>query len=1157
MSGGKMGGSSSSVTVGYKYYVGMHMALCHGPIDKLVRIRVGGNKAWVGNNTGGPLAIDKPDLFGGEKREGGVTGQVDIEMGGPAQGQNSYLASKLGAALLPAFRGACCAVLRQCYIGLNPYPKDWAWLPQRIRVRDNGAEQWYVEKAAIGQYQVSDTILPFFEETITSFADFVLVVPDGSIDGVWTIGANGLTHNLDKQGDGSATATRTGVFTRAVSRVEFDFMLEQAVADRDSAVMRFLDEEGSVIFTFSPWDKDRSDRPTWNGANIGLTHLEEARSYHCTIEQVESSVICTILYIGEEVASASSGGSLSEIRSYQIENSLVEAVKPVVITAYNDIKVYQYISTPGEDVYGYYSDMNPAHIIRECLTDANWGLGYADGDIDDVSFTAAADTLFSEGMGISLLWSQQTSIEDFVEEIIRHIDAALYVDRSTGTFALKLIRGGYDESSLLVLDKSNISRVENYSKQTMAELANEVTLSYNSNDTDQIETVTLQNLAMIQQQGAIIPASVEYMGFANHSIASKVAARDLKAMSTPLVSATIYANRAAAGLNIGDVFVWDWTEQDEAGAGIATSYVMRVTELGFGDGVDNVVRISCVQDVFALPDITYVEAEPTVWENPSVAPLAASPRLVMETPYYEIVRQLGDLGAEAKLSGLPELGYLMVAAGRQANEINAELRIDAGAGYIDGGGLDFCPCALLDGGIGELDTTAAIKDGVDLDEFAAGSLAQIDDEIVVVESITAGVATIRRGCLDTMPAEHADGAALIIWDGYAASDDVEYVDSDELDVKILTATGQGPLAIASAPVDSVTMDQRALRPYPPADVKIDGNYFPTEIVADDLVGIIATWAHRHRTQQTGGTILGWTEASVGPETGVTYSARLVRTDTNVELDSETAISGTTVTFLPTYRGEVKLELWSVRDALESLSRYSHIFEYGDPPVITDPLWADVAFLIQAPLSGSSIVDAKGHTVTVQGGVAVSDALGYRTIYFDGNGDRLDVGGIGDFNFLHDGSSWTIEFIANPAAVATDDVILDTTRGSTSNRGIFIAYSSGKIRVFITRGVSSSYVIDAVLNHTFVAEELKTVCLEYDHSLTTGTLKMYVEGVLVASANKTANAPSTGDHYAMMIGMFHTSYPANAYTGHLRAIRATQGIRYGDEHIAPIWPLPTA
>jgi hypothetical protein len=40
------------------------------PVDRLVRIRVGGKDSWYGEGTGGPLALNAPDLFGGEKREG-------------------------------------------------------------------------------------------------------------------------------------------------------------------------------------------------------------------------------------------------------------------------------------------------------------------------------------------------------------------------------------------------------------------------------------------------------------------------------------------------------------------------------------------------------------------------------------------------------------------------------------------------------------------------------------------------------------------------------------------------------------------------------------------------------------------------------------------------------------------------------------------------------------------------------------------------------------------------------------------------------------------------------------------------------------------------------------------------------------------------------
>ena len=142
-----MGGSKKQ-TVGYRYYLGMHMILCHGPIDKINRIMVEDRIAWEGEETGGTINIDKPSLFGGDEREGGISGLVDIEMGAPTQGQNSYLLSQLGS-LIPAFRGVVGAVLNRPYLGVNPYLKKWSFNGTRIHKTTGGATQWYDAKSAI------------------------------------------------------------------------------------------------------------------------------------------------------------------------------------------------------------------------------------------------------------------------------------------------------------------------------------------------------------------------------------------------------------------------------------------------------------------------------------------------------------------------------------------------------------------------------------------------------------------------------------------------------------------------------------------------------------------------------------------------------------------------------------------------------------------------------------------------------------------------------------------------------------------------------------------------------------------------------------------------------------------------------------------------
>ncbi len=133
-----MGGSSKKQTVGYRYRMGLHLALCQGPVDAVQEIQMGDRTAW-GDADRAPLSsghgltsisINKPDLFGGDSREGGVVGTIDVLSGHAGQGRNDYLMSRLGSAI-PAFRGVLSLVARKIlFAANNPYIKPWA-----VRVR--------------------------------------------------------------------------------------------------------------------------------------------------------------------------------------------------------------------------------------------------------------------------------------------------------------------------------------------------------------------------------------------------------------------------------------------------------------------------------------------------------------------------------------------------------------------------------------------------------------------------------------------------------------------------------------------------------------------------------------------------------------------------------------------------------------------------------------------------------------------------------------------------------------------------------------------------------------------------------------------------------------------------------------------------------------
>ena len=146
----------SSTTVGFRYYMGLQFGLCYGPVDELSKIRVGEKDLWSGSVTASTnIDVNEPDLFGGEKREGGMSGRIAVMMGDSAQTANAYLVQSMPGPA-PAFRGMFGLVWERDiggtsrgYIGNTPFLKPWAITAKRITSGWYQDAPWYTEKAEI------------------------------------------------------------------------------------------------------------------------------------------------------------------------------------------------------------------------------------------------------------------------------------------------------------------------------------------------------------------------------------------------------------------------------------------------------------------------------------------------------------------------------------------------------------------------------------------------------------------------------------------------------------------------------------------------------------------------------------------------------------------------------------------------------------------------------------------------------------------------------------------------------------------------------------------------------------------------------------------------------------------------------------------------
>lgn len=547
----------------------------------------------------------------------------------------------------------------------------------------------------------------------------------------------------------------------------------------------------------------------------------------------------------------------------------------------------------GKAVIG--ADMNPAHIIYQCLTDPVWGMGYPIQQIDDTSFTAAADTLYSEGFGLSMIWNQQAKIGDFIGEVLNHIGAVLYVDPSSGKFAMKLIRGGYTVGSLPLFDETNGCRLEHFQRAGYGETVNEVVVVFKDRAKDMKDsTCAVQDLANVQAQGAVVSQTKQYPGITSASIAARVAMRDLVSASTPLSKIRLKVNRYAWSLIPGDVFRFTWPKLG------LSQIVYRVLAVDYGTLEDGEITVEAAEDVFGLPSNVYVAQQASQFTEQSSAPTAITVQEAVELPYYEIVRSLssGDLAAMDQTDG----AYMGAIAGRPGSTIALNFRTwsKVGAASYEQRELgEFTPWTTCTASIAPAVTsTIPIAAGTDLSQVGVGTLAKIGNgatgewvEVTAID-LNAQTVTVARGALDTVPKAWANGTRIWFIGAFIGLDNTERATGETVDFKLTTISTGGELDITSGSITAVsaTAAQRFARPYPPGNVKVNGSAYPTTIAGAATI----TWAHRDRTMQTAG-VIHQDAASIGPEADTTYTLRLYG-ETNTLLRTVTGLTGTSYAF---------------------------------------------------------------------------------------------------------------------------------------------------------------------------------------------------------------------------------------------------------------------
>lgn len=536
-------------------------------------------------------------------------------------------------------------------------------------------------------------------------------------------------------------------------------------------------------------------------------------------------------------------------------------------------------------------DLNPAHIIRECLTSSIFGLGYSTAYIDDDSFEYAAETLYTEAFGLSFLWDNDISIEDFVNSVLNHINAVLYQDTETGKFVLKLIRDDYVAGNLDVFDDSSIVEIKEYTRESYGEVVNQIVVKYCDEVNNKEATATAQDIAVMNLQGgALISATMNYSGITKAALATKVAARELSQATSMLARMTIVGNRTMHTIRPGDVFKITWPILD------IEETIVRVLQVNYGKLTEGLIEFSVVEDIFAAATALTADAPDSEWENPVSEPENVTANLLMEVPYYSLARIYGESYAEALDADAGFIGAAVLKPSSDSFDYELWVRDGLAMAFTLEGRGSFTPTATLDAALlcNAADATIDLNNVQDLDMVVVDTYAVIGNEIVKVKDVDTALnqVTIARGCLDTIPAAHNGGDRIWFVESVSKLISREYADSEQPGVKYLPLTGKGQLGIDEATAyNANAMDSRQVRPYLPGDFKINGVSYPTTFGGEPVL----TWKHRNRLTQTA-YIVEHSETTITPvEAGLTYTL-LIYGNSGVLKRTVTGITGETYTY---------------------------------------------------------------------------------------------------------------------------------------------------------------------------------------------------------------------------------------------------------------------
>lgn len=877
-------GKSSGGVKGYKYFTSLVLMLGNR-IECLLGVNFD-KKGWIKPNSlksdvieAGIHKFEYSDLYG--ENEGGISGEMAFYNGDATQMPNSHYQEYYP--LAPAYRHQSYVVLQDFYVGNSPYLKDVMFLPKRTQIRNDGSEQWYRVRddgAVVCEIAEIQSFIKNIQEEFTLTRHHFSSIS-----------------NLDGSNHSGLEVTDSIIFDGYEIKTGMGW---GTTGNVPSILKSKMSISGEILQKYKSWKFD-----------VKIIYTGSL-SHDLIGVQYESGRIDGADYV--KIRGLISA-ELASIKFNMQSIGMDEESLKVALTA--DITLTLNSSNSADAI-----DINPIHKAREIITDYT-AMNKPESDVNDENFRAAADRIWDEGLGIS--WAiQEKSCKDALDELAAHIEGGFRINRQTGLYEVILFRDDLlDLENALHFDESNIKHME-FESYYAEDAVNSYNVSYYDRENLKDSTFSIDDTGLIHTVGFVNAEKLDFPYFMNRRNAQIVANWKLKQVSTAAWKGSFTTGRyEARKLNKFDVILLSWQSKQ------LTQLPVRVLNISLGDGKDNTVTIDFIEVVSYSENMnTAINGDESMSKVLEPQPNNA---IVFEAPYYSLVQQNGQAAVNLELENNADAGYLMAAVSKpQNNSMYASVYTDKAtedyAQMQKVGAVDYCPSLMLDQDISFTESAFIVKNANAMSQAKTGTLIFLDDEVLVYQSYDTQtkLLTVKRGARDTVPQPHLKDAVFYFFDDFHFLDAEQYVAGETVQVQVLTTTPSAVQKRDPVDVKKLEMNARAIRPYPPANVKINGLYYPqSTVISSDLV---LTWVDRNRVQQTGGAILGYFESGVTRENGVTYSIELLSAGVilhsaqNINVDTHTISSSLLI-----QNKAHTLKLWSVRDGFESYQIFEHSF----------------------------------------------------------------------------------------------------------------------------------------------------------------------------------------------------------------------------------------